>query len=109
NPNANAGHSFTNWFNASAFTVPTALDTNIPSERPGAIRSPGFVNTDLALFKNLRFTEAFTGQFRLETFNTFNHTNPICCASAAFSSASFNQVTSTRDPRIVQVAMKFNF
>ena len=42
---------------------------------------PGFWRTDLSLFKNMKFTERVTGQLRWETFNTFNHTNPICCAS----------------------------
>ncbi len=97
------------WFNAAAFSVPTSTQTDLPSEHPGAIRAPGFWNTDLALFKNIKFTEVFTGQFRLETFNTFNHTNPICCASTSFAASLFNTIDSTRDPRIVQIAMKFNF
>jgi hypothetical protein len=109
NPNSNAAHSFNNWFNASAFAVPTANQADLPSERPGAIRAPGFWNTDLALFKNIKFTEAFTGQFRLESFNTFNRTTFICCASTTYSSTLFNTVNSTRDPRIVQLAMKLNF
>ena len=110
NPNTGAPRSITgNWFNASAFTVPSATQTDLPSERPGAIRAPGFWNTDLALFKNIKFTEVFTGQFRLESFNTFNHTNQICCASTSYASTLFNTINSTRDPRIVQLAMKLNF
>ncbi|HEX9120620.1 MAG TPA: adenylyl cyclase [Terriglobales bacterium] len=110
NPNAGAPHSILGaWFNPGAFAVPTSTQTDIPSERPGAIRAPGFWNTDLALFKNIKFTEVFTGQFRLESFNTFNHTTPICCASTSFGSSSFNIIGSTRDPRIVQLAMKLNF
>jgi hypothetical protein len=109
-PNANAPRSITGtWFNASAFAAPVAGQSGLPSERPGAIRAPGFWNTDLALFKNIKFTEAFTGQFRLETFNTFNHTSPICCASTSFISAAYNTINATRDPRIVQLAMKLNF
>lgn len=108
-PNAGAPHQFTDWFNASALQPAVAGQTSLPTERPGAIRAPGFWETDLSMFKNMKFTERFTGQFRLESFNTFNHTNPICCASASFGSTLFNQVTSTRDPRIVQLAMKFNF
>jgi hypothetical protein len=108
-PDSGAQHSYTNWFNAAAFQPAIAGQTSLPTERPGAIRAPGFWRTDLSLFKNMKFTERFTGQFRLESFNTFNHTNPVCCASTAFNSTSFNQVTSTRDPRIVQAAMKFNF
>jgi hypothetical protein len=57
----------------------------------------------------MKFSERFTGQFRLETFNTFNHTNPICCASLSMTSTLFNTITSTRDPRIVQLGMKVNF
>ncbi len=108
-PNSNALHAYNNWFNAGAFAAPSATQTDLPSERPGAIRAPGFWNTDLALFKNIKFTEAFTGQFRLETFNTFNHTNPICCSSTSLAVSSYNTVSSTRDPRIVQLAMKLNF
>ncbi|HYL13629.1 MAG TPA: carboxypeptidase regulatory-like domain-containing protein [Terriglobales bacterium] len=110
NPNSGAPQAILgHWFNASAFAVPTATQADLPSEHPGAIRAPGFWNTDLALFKNIKFTEAFSGQFRLETFNTFNHTNPICCASTSFGSTLFNTVNSTRDPRIVQLALKLNF
>jgi hypothetical protein len=113
-PNSNAPHQFNNWFNAAAFEPAPAGQTTTPTARPGTIRAPGFWKTDLSLFKNIKFTERFTGQFRLESFNAFNHTNPICCNNGAttgtnFSSTAFNQVTSTRDPRLVQVAMKFNF
>lgn len=73
------------------------------------MHGPRFWRTDLSLFKNIRFTERVTGQLRWETFNTFNHTNPICCASLSFTSSLFNQVTSTRDPRIMQLGMKVNF
>jgi hypothetical protein len=118
NPNINAPHNFdTGWFNASAFTNPTPVNVNgvaviqttIPTERPGAVRLPGFWRTDLSLFKNIKFNDRFGGQFRLESFNTFNHTNPICCSSLTTSSASYNLIRSTRDPRIVQIAMKLHF
>jgi hypothetical protein len=99
----------TTWFNGAAFANPTAADTTIPSERPGAVRLPGFWRTDLALFKNIKFTESVMGQFRLETFNTFNHTNPICCGSFATTNANFNRVTTARDPRYLELGMKINF
>jgi len=108
-PNANAPHTIGSWFNAGAFAVPTTTQTTETTERPGAIRGPGFWRTDLSLFKNIRFTERLTGQLRWETFNTFNHTNPICCGSTSFASTLFNRVTSTRDPRIMQLGMKLNF
>jgi len=96
-------------FNASAFAAPPATQTTETNERPGAIRGPGFWRTDLSLFKNMKFTERFTGQLRFDTFNTFNHTNPICCFSTSLISSFYNKVTSTRDPRILQLGMKVNF
>lgn len=108
-PNAGAPHTYSSWFNATAFAVPGATQTTETTERPGAIRGPGFWRTDLSLFKNMKFTERLSGQLRWETFNTFNHTNPICCGSTSFTSTLFNRVTSTRDPRIMQLGMKLNF
>ena len=108
-PNSGAPHTFSSWFNAAAFTAPSATQTTETTERPGAIRGPGFPRTDLSLFKNIKFTERFNGQFRFETFNTFNHTNPICCGSTNFTSTLYNPITSTRDPRILQRGLKLNF
>lgn len=108
-PNINAPHTFASWFNPAAFAAPSATQTTETTERPGAIRGPGFWRTDLSLFKNMKFTERFTGQLRFETFNTFNHTNPICCASTNRISPAYNTVGSTRDPRILQLGMKLNF
>lgn len=106
----NAGpHTYGSWFNKAAFAGPSATQTTVTTERPGAIRGPGFWRTDLSLFKNMKFTERFTGQLRVETFNTFNHTNPICCASMSLISTLYGQVTSTRDPRIMQLGLKLNF
>jgi hypothetical protein len=109
-PNSGAPHSIdAGWFNAAAFTVPSATQTTETTERPGAIRAPGFWRTDLSLFKNIKFGERLTGQLRWETFNTFNHTNPVCCASTSFASSSFNLIRSTRDARIMQLGLKLNF
>ncbi|MEO5936868.1 MAG: hypothetical protein ABIP81_06615, partial [Terriglobales bacterium] len=109
-PNANAPQNYdTGWFNASAFTNPTAAQTTIPTSRPGAVRLPGFWRIDTGLFKNLKFTERFGGQFRFETFNTLNHTNPICCNSFVTNNATFNLVRAARDPRTLQLALKLKF
>jgi hypothetical protein len=62
----------------------------------------------MALFKSFAFTESVRLQLRLETFNTFNHTqfNGIDSAS---NDANFGQVTSTYDPRTLQLGAKFSF
>ena len=108
-PNSSQPQSFENWFNAAAFTNPVAGQTTAPTSGPGAVRLPGYWRTDLGLFKTLKFTERFGGQFRFETFNTFNHLNPICCASFTTSNTNFNKIRSARDPRIMQLGLKLNF
>lgn len=122
NPDSAAPHTFAQWFNSAAYTCygtatkcqPYTGQTNIGTARPGSTRGPGFWRTDLGLFKNVRFSERFTGQLRLETFNTFNHTNPIqptgpASGSGSWTASTFNQVLYARDPRLLQLGMKLNF
>jgi hypothetical protein len=116
-PNGNWNPLYSQYFNKAAFTqtAPTLVNgvwvaqAYQPTERPGAVRLPGFARTDFSVFKNLKFTERFGGQFRVETFNLFNHVNPVCCGSFASSSASYDKVISTRDPRYLELALKLNF
>ena len=73
------------------------------------LRGPGFVNMDLALSK----TTALIGErskleFRAEFFNIFNHANFINPVTN-INSGQFGQVTSTHDPRIIQLAMRLTF
>ena len=69
---------------------------------------PGLNNWDMALFKTTRITERIGLDFRAEFFNVFNHAqfnNPV----GDFSSPNFGEVTSARDPRIGQLALKLHF
>ena len=69
---------------------------------------PGIINFDLALHKQFRFTERIGLEYRAEFFNAFNHAqfyNP----SGRVTSGTFGQVTSARDPRIMQMALKMTF
>lgn len=46
--------------------------------------------------------------FRAEFFNFFNHTN-FAAPTVDISSAAFGRVTSTFDPRLIQLALKLTF
>lgn len=52
--------------------VPPPLGT-IGTMGRNMFRDSGFRNWDLSIFKNWRFGERFTGQFRAEFFNVLNH------------------------------------
>jgi hypothetical protein len=68
---------------------------------------PGINNWDLAFHKNTRITERVTLEFRGELFNAFNHAqfeNPDGDVAG-----SMGQVTSAREPRIGQLALKLSF
>jgi hypothetical protein len=57
----------------SAFTAP-GLD-QIGNAGRNTAWGPHFFNADMSLIKNVTFHERYTGQFRMDAFNTFNHIN----------------------------------
>jgi hypothetical protein len=89
------------------------------------LRGPGRNNWDMALLKNFQAPwfsgEHSTVQFRLETFNTFNHPQWIginaSCSGATTPGTPCNgpnnigngEVSSAWSPRILQLALKFLF
>jgi hypothetical protein len=108
NPNTNAPHTIAQWFNTSAFgPVPTGI---VAPGNAGVstIQGPGYEQWDVSLFRNLQFSDRFRMQIRGETFNLLNHTNPMAVSVGA-DSTTFGQVTSTRDPRRIQLGMKLLF
>lgn len=134
-PNANAPHTVQQWFNTSCFQVTpiSNTDPNFPiSNRVGnggrgIINGPITRRVDFTLSKNIRFNERFRMQLRGEAFNVMNWTNfralstvvwnattrpvnfPIGTSTGGNGSSTFGQVTSYRDPRVLQFGIKLNF
>ena len=94
------------WFNTAAFAGPPV--GFFGNATPGTITGPGTVNFDMALYKNFQVTEGSKFQFRAEFFNIFNHTN-FAGVSTVFGAGNFGQVTSARDPRIMEFALRYDF
>jgi hypothetical protein len=72
---------------------------------------PGINNFDMALLKDTQITERTSVQFRAEAFNIFNHAqfnNPSGDINNS-GAGGFGFVTSARDPRIMQLALKVLF
>jgi hypothetical protein len=69
---------------------------------------PGMANWDFALFKHFAASEGRRIDFRAEFLNFFNHTqfvNPV----GGIQNALFGRITGTRDPRVVQLMLRFEF
>ncbi len=108
-PNSGPGtRTLLHWFNTSAFSPVPSGQVRTGSAHRGTISGPGFQRWDLSFFKNIKVTEGSAFQFRAESFNTFNHTNFDSIVTAT-TSGLYGQVTAARDPRILQVGLKFNF
>jgi hypothetical protein len=69
------------------------------------------LNFDLALLKTMRLTESKVLQFRLETFNTFNHAQFFgpAAVDGGVDTKLFGKVVNAAPPRLMQAALKFNF
>ncbi|HVO59958.1 MAG TPA: TonB-dependent receptor, partial [Terriglobales bacterium] len=109
NPNAlqtlggQTGHFY---LNPGQFSDP-ALGTFSTTPR-SICCGPGLNNWDITISKRIAVDEARYFQFRADIFNLANHTewvNP----DGNFSNTTFGQVLNTRDPRLVQFALKFYF
>jgi Carboxypeptidase regulatory-like domain len=101
--------------NGQPYFNPTAFSDNALGTLGNASRrsfyGPGALNFDIALLRNFKFSEAKALQFRLETFNTFNHTQFFGPASVEGNAdnALFGRAISAQPPRLVQIALKFTY
>jgi hypothetical protein len=61
--------------------------------------------------KSLHLTESKSLQFRVEAFNVANHAQfyGAAAVNGNISSPSFGSIVNAADPRLLQVAVKFNF
>jgi hypothetical protein len=112
-PNANAPNTRLQWFNTACFQTrpagnPTGLPATVGNAARGIVDGPPTKRFDLTTSKSIRFTESVRMQIRAEAFNIFNHTN-FRALSTNVTSGTFGQVTTVRDPRTIQLGVKFLF
>ena len=94
-----------NYLNRAAFALPTT--GTFSALAPFSIVNPSSFQNDLAVTRVFRLGEQRL-QFRWEIFNVINHVN-LNAPVTALNSASFGQIQSAGDPRIMQFALKFDF
>ncbi len=108
NPNKGAPHTFSKWFNTTAFSTATIPTGRPGNSRPNSVIGPGYEDLDLSIFKNIPITERWKGQLRFESFNAFNHTN-FNAISTVTTATNYGQVTSAGANRVLQIAAKITF
>jgi outer membrane receptor protein involved in Fe transport len=108
-PNANAPHTTSQWFDTSCFQRRAVANTATPGTEPrDAVRGPGFAETDLSIFKDINFPQGQRLQLRVEMFNLFNQTH-FNQPGSSIGTSSFGVITSAQDGRVVQLGIKYLF
>jgi len=97
------------YFNPDAFTAADLGTLGNASRR--SFYGPGELNFNISLIKSFNVTEAKALQLRIESFNTFNHTQFFGpgAIQGNLDSPLFGQAVKTEDARILQLALKFMF
>jgi hypothetical protein len=124
NPNSGFQKSPTEWFNTACFTQPLA--GTFGDAGRNILRGPGINNWDIAFAKTFNFTERVGLQIRVETFNSFNHTQFGVDPGSALAASSgpgtgavsdnfqdatgrFGQIINARTAREVQLGARLTF
>ncbi|HKX33236.1 MAG TPA: carboxypeptidase regulatory-like domain-containing protein [Blastocatellia bacterium] len=103
NPKSGRTGVVDSWFNKAAFAQPAP--GAFGSSGRNILRAPGVHNFDLSLFKNFTISERVRLQFRLESFNAFNHTQ-FDDLEVNVTAPQFGQILSARPARINQLGAK---
>jgi hypothetical protein len=108
NPNRQAPHSVSEWFNTSAFVA--APSGTFGNESRNAIEGPGYVDVDAAVARVFPVREGITIHFRAEGFNLANHPNFYDPSpSSYYGTGSFGKISQANPQRQLQFSLKLLF
>ncbi len=93
------------WFSTGSFVDAVG---HFGSAHNGVVLGPGLNLWDLSAIKNFEMVRGMRLQIRGEFFNAFNHTS-FSGVGSNTDYGSYGQVTSTHDPRQIQLGGKFYF
>jgi hypothetical protein len=100
------GSRINQWFTTASFK--TAATGTFGNVGRNILQGPRTTNLDFSIQRLFTIRERWKLQYRAEFFNGLNHTllnNP----GTTVTSSSFGRITSARDPRILQMALKLRF
>jgi hypothetical protein len=105
-PYAPAGQqTITNWFNKDCVVIPTDPSQPFGNAGRNTVRGPNYWTFDLAASKYFPLGGRARAQLRLEAFNLFNRAN-FTAPNGTRSASAFGTITSTFDPRQLQLGLK---
>ena len=97
-------------FNTSLF--PEEILGELGDAKRRSFYGPGIENFDISLQKGFHLSDSKTLDFRLETFNAFNHTQfygPAAVDGQVEDTANFGKIVSAAASRLIQLAVKYSF
>ena len=117
NPVLGQSNQIAHYFNLDNIRVPLDPSQPFGNASRDVARSMPFWQFDVALNKTFALTERVKMQLRAESFNLLNRANflpPASTCSAwnsqgACTTGSFGTITSTLDPRLIQLGLKLSF
>jgi Carboxypeptidase regulatory-like domain len=102
-PHSGFSQSKDEWFNVNAFALPPF--GSLGNTGSNSLRSAAYRNLDIAAEKSFKIKESLQLQVRVETFNTFNHTN-FKAPDSTLTNPLFGQVTAAYPSRDMQGGLK---
>jgi len=97
--------SITNWFNKACVVIPTDLSQPFGNAGRNTVRGPKSWTFDFAAVKQVALSSSARLELRLEAFNLFDRAN-FTAPNGNRSAAGFGTITSTYDPRQLQLGVK---
>jgi hypothetical protein len=95
------------WFNPTAFTIPTVGSDGTASRN--LLDGPGHKNVNLALFRNFNFYERYTLQFRGEFTNFFNMVSLSNPTSSLANLTTAGNIRGAQPMRATQLGLRLTF
>ena len=100
-----SAQTIANWFDKSCVTAPTDPSQPFGNAERNTVRGPNFWQFDVAASKKLAVGGPAQVELRVEAFNLFNRTN-FRAPNGNRSAGAFGTITSTYDPRQLQLGLK---
>ena len=94
------------WFDTAALVRPA--EVRYGNAGRSIIDTPALINFDFAVHRSFRVREGHAIVFRFESFNAPNHTN-FGFPGTSIGTAAIGVIGSARDPRTLQLGLKYNF